>query len=970
MRFYFLGILLLLFIAAIGAAYLYYRFFLKRRYSRERFAFIGLATISSFLITAMFALLARGWIEEAIVAFLNNAGFEVQAFQEEEFLTSAGFTLGAAMLLAYVVINLHRNWQGAISLRESDKAELGQATNIFNDAHFSWNMRGKEIPLAVKKELQRFEVFPDPEQDTRPWHVKAATLLNLWDSQYDIDIARDWYREHDCFISNYGRDKGRVAILCTEQAATKEQLDDFIRFCQKQEGDFQKRIIATMKGDEPRQPNEHQGLQIEFRYQQELLNSLIRITHYRREIDRYFGERHLENSQTTLNQIYVPLGGHTMKVEKEKMSVDDSVENVEAYILNWLRDTQTPANEHLAVLGEYGQGKTVLSYKLVKEMLSRPNEFDRIPILISLRGRSPRNDSELDILSQWASQYDVAPRALDELHRAGKLFLILDGFDEMDLVGDTQLLRDHFSRIWGLAKYPNARILITGRQNLFTDDTERRAAIGIHNHRLGRSYAKAIYLDKMSREQTGSALREVAPATRDEILAVVDQLGPHGSFVQLISRPSTLYQLSTIWDQELAGKKERLNSAEVISRFLDATYDRQQQKQAAFLTSNERDYFMMGIAVSMMMAEGDTNQIRNQQLEQTVAKLWEGFPEALEPYTDAHEGDRPLLHLSKRLKEQSRPLDTLNKDIRAAGILVHELSGRDTFAFAHKSYMEFLVSKFYAMLLLQTKFDRITLIKVNAIRKALNYTPAGMKYSSDIQRFSAEHIAAQVEITENGQVIPVKGNEVQYDRYLRRKLSSGMARWFPNIIGWLSFHPAQKFMLYLSLASLLLGGLLFILPAEGGYGLSFIEYILLAVYLAWGLSIWYFNLHKEQNNTLYLSPLHHRHLIYHQSAMELEVYQGTLQTLYLRLIRANLSLEKPRKLIIHILALMVFVTGLCTGTGTVAVAVAVAGTVAVPVAVAVAVAAAAAVAFAVAFASHSQSYSHSYSYSQSQAQSQ
>ena len=142
-------------------------------------------------------------------------------------------------------------------------------------------------------------------------------------------------------------------------------------------------------------------------------------------------------------------------------------------------------NEHLAIMGEYGQGKTVLAHKLVREILNRPEEFDRIPILISLRGRSPRNESGLDILSKWAAQYDVPPRALEELHRAGKLLLILDGFDEMDLVGDTQLLRDHFSRIWGLAKYPNSRIIVTGRQNLFTDDSERRAAIGIHNHRIG-----------------------------------------------------------------------------------------------------------------------------------------------------------------------------------------------------------------------------------------------------------------------------------------------------------------------------------------------------------------------------------------------------------------------------------------------------------------------------------------------------
>lgn len=142
MRFYFLSILLILFIIASGV-FVYYFVFLKRRYSRERFAFIGLASVSSFLITAMFALLARGWIEEILFALLNAVGLEVQLFQKDELLLNVGFTLGAAILLAYLVLGLHRNWNGPISQREANEEELGRSTNIFNNAHFYWNMRGK-----------------------------------------------------------------------------------------------------------------------------------------------------------------------------------------------------------------------------------------------------------------------------------------------------------------------------------------------------------------------------------------------------------------------------------------------------------------------------------------------------------------------------------------------------------------------------------------------------------------------------------------------------------------------------------------------------------------------------------------------------------------------------------------------------------------------------------------------------------
>ena len=380
-------------------------------------------------------------------------------------------------------------------------------------------------------------------------------------------------------------------------------------------GNFHKLIIA-IAGDGERTVQVEDGHHIEFRYESELLNNLIPLVKYKDFIDDYFNQHTLENSSLKLSEMYVPLGGQSMIAEKRQLETDESLASVEEHILNWVKSRQVNSTEHLAILGDYGQGKTVLMHKLVKEMLDKPAIYDRIPILIELRGLSPRNSHNIAaILSQWANRFQAKAEALEELHKAGKLFIILDGFDEMDLVGDTHLLFEHFSQLWTLARVPNSMIIIAGRPNLFADHEERRIALGIQKPRIHLPYAKAIYLDKLTNLQIEHVLRNVRPQTKEGILKALESTKGNGSFAELVSRPSTLYQLSTVWDSELAKQKDQLYSATVISSFLKKAYDRQEKKDATVLTSSERHYFMMGIAVGMMLDHSYTNQIKNKDLE-------------------------------------------------------------------------------------------------------------------------------------------------------------------------------------------------------------------------------------------------------------------------------------------------------------------------------------------------------------------
>ena len=575
--------LIFLFALALVAVYVYYRY-IKRRYTRERFAFFGVSALSAFMLAAL-TLLFKNSPATLLIVHVANALFDLKIPTDQfgaSFADVVAFCVGS-FLLFQIINQLHRNWNGSISTRDHQQQEIGRVPGILqNTKIYIKVIRGDEtIEIYQSEPDQKREVFRDFAEDNRLWHRKVMDLLHLIDRQYDIN-ENDWYRDHHCYISSYGGDGERVGIFCCEEPPSDAAVSTFIDFVNTREGQFFKIVIAVNNALGAKYTDQLQGYRIEWRNEAEMLDDLLVMSSYKRRINGYFSKPLEEGGDLSLNDMYVPLGGSVMKMERGAIKRDRGVKNVEAYILNWLRDSDTNPNEHLAVLGQYGQGKTALAHKIVKEILDHQDNYRVIPVLISLQGLSARNESELDLLGRGAQGFSAPAQALQELHRAGKLFIVLDGFDEMDLVGDTELLFNHFIQLWELARVKKAKILITGRPNLFADDEERRMALGIQEPRAYLPYVKAIYLDKLTRPQIETVLRETAPDTRDDILQALDASTEDSSFAELITRPSTLYQLSAVWDQKMAARKDRLNSAEVIGEFLQQDYDRQEKRQRRF----------------------------------------------------------------------------------------------------------------------------------------------------------------------------------------------------------------------------------------------------------------------------------------------------------------------------------------------------------------------------------------------------
>jgi len=947
----FVFVFFLLFIA-LAAVYLYYRY-IKLRYTRERFAFFGVSTLATFSIFGLTLLFARNPILSTLVSLYNQSFASNIQLPDTTGVSFEAILLFIACLfmLWYTINNLHHRWDGVVSTRQAGFSDTLQAVSIFGDARFYLKViqNKEEIKIYQQEEKKKRDVFGDNDPDRRPWYERAKNLFNLLDRQYDIS-EEDWYGEHQCYIARYGQEEERIGILCVEHPPENNTLDAFLKFVKTKNGEFHKLIIAISEEGES-SLKEYGGQRLEYRYETELLDSLLSLSEYRRYIKGYFNQRKLENSELRLADMYVPLGGHKMGIEKEKLIREEALLSVETYVLDWLKDSQQNKNEHLAILGDYGQGKTVLTHKIIKEILAHPEEYSRVPILIELRGLSPRNDDEFGILGHWAKLFKAQAEALWELHRAGKLFIILDGFDEMDLVGDTELLFNHFAQLWRLARVPNAKILITGRPNLFENDKERRRALGIQSPRNYLPYARAIYLDKLTDPQIEKVLRNTQAATKQGILQALKASTEDSSFAELITRPSTLYQLSTVWDSELAKYKDRLNSAVVIGSFLNKTYERQQQKEANILTSFERDYFLTGIAVGMMLKNGYTNQIKHKDLEELVKQLWTNYPEKLPAYKDGMEGATALENLKTRLRQNEKALETILKDVRVGGVLVQDLSGRDLFKFAHKSYLEYLISVFIAGYRLKSDYNPYLLMKVNAIVMATGFSQARLLTSPDVEQFTAELIAAQIEIKDQeGNPLPVKGNEAAYAKSLFKQLIIDpypiLGRFFPKLTGWLSIHIDQKFFALIGLTSIA-SLITFLLTTNDTLKLSMVWLNTICCF-CWGGVLLSYRWKPDRLHKIKPSPFLTNSKLYLAACRLMDLPETQFPPSYKLLMEAGYQNAAYKEIRFALLAYFILLSGAFAGAGAVAFAGAGAVAVAVAFAGAVAVAVAGAGAGAVA----------------------
>jgi hypothetical protein len=319
---------------------------------------------------------------------------------------------------------------------------------------------------------------------------------------------------------------------------------------------------------------------------------------------------------------------------------------------------------------------------------------------------------------------------------AGRLLIIFEGFDEMDLAMDKKLRLQNFISLWEGFNYKNAKLLFTGRPNFFFDTEEQKRCLR-DDINIENNYAQAVHLAFFSNEQIGASLHKLAANTKKDIMDLVDN---NAQFAENISRPSILRMVATIWEKKLSKDKERINSARVMDEYIKSTYERQTKKGKLQLYDVERAYFMEAIAVYMVVNDLP-NQINSHQLSQVIRNLIKIMPKAVSLSARNLKHDPQILTQRFDFTGNKQLAESIENDVRNCGLLVTDLTKDNTFKFAHKSFMEFLAAKVFADWMVRKESNNQV---VESIVNAFKLKRKHIFLQPEIRKFFGEMLANNI----------------------------------------------------------------------------------------------------------------------------------------------------------------------------------------------------------------------------------
>ena len=728
-----LHILSLIFAFLTIIVWIYFRLKRKYQYTRERYAFFSSALIFNLAVYAL-SIIQGEPVEitliNYILKFFEYPTIENYNFGFKDKLLIIFFIIILAIWFCYI----YKNWSLNISNYQYEQNKLAKEGQYLTDALYTlrnWDSIYTYTPQDTPNDELNIK---EAEIEKKAWHVQVAELLTLYSNQYKININNDWYEQEHCYLSTYGQTNTPLAIFCKHEQPSEARINEFIKFAQRVlKSDNYRYIVAIKQGKIDEKRTTQSGIEYHIISEEHLLNKLINFEDYFQTIrENYEKTPIMDGYKYTISDIYTEPECIVYE-QKEKPETPTSIED---YIINWVNDTKD--KKQISILGEYGQGKSVFSQRITYRLATETQLSNRIPIIIELRGKFPKSYKNIiNFFSDWGTQYSINPKALLKLYYAGRLLLIFEGFDEIEMVGDKKIRMEHFKSIWR-CNTPNSKIIITGRPNYFSNDREQKAFLRTEETEFSRQYCKEIHIQKFDKTRVINVLRNFPTDTKEEILDVWKQQDENSSFIDLISRPSSLFLTCAIWkERKLSDKKNNLNSSTIINEFLLHCYDRQEQKgyKEVILSRSERAYFMQGIAVGMCITNKYTNQISESNLNVLVKKLIENCPEQLAQDNISTSNKALKKRYDKRYNE-----DDILLDIRTCGVLVRDTMTIDTFKFAHKSFLELLVSKYYTTFLFQENYDQkgLEIISHRAIKNSLSIIEDELTQTPDVFQFIIE----------------------------------------------------------------------------------------------------------------------------------------------------------------------------------------------------------------------------------------
>lgn len=667
---------------------------LRRKFTRERYAFAALGATLSIVFLGIGAISAAPpWT--AIATILAQILDKPSLLPPPPNWAEKALVLGFCAYALWLLNKAFLKWDGPVSVRQYNMSCLHESTNYLAEGlSETFRIYKREAPSPIYERLDRAVLHSalEPPLEHKAWRDEARELFELRWQQYVFDIDQGWHEKASCWIGSDMKTGGTVALMCCQKDPGQESLRNFVAYVERlrdMEAEEVEFLLAVRDGPVAKS-YKVANRDIQTETEDSLLHDLVDFTDYIMDLRRRVEREPLPDSHLTLTDIYTP----SRLTDREGNKLDTTLED---YLSAWL---QEPGQRHLAVLGEYGQGKStgtlMFTYRLlvVRDLLSV-----RVPLFIELRGKSPSTLQPVELLGAWASAYRIDPRALMKLLAKGRLFIIFEGFDEMAGVADPEARLNHFRALWKFC-FPAAKLVFTGRPNFFLDDTELKASLGVGSPLGAGPYCEHVHLRPFDLEQIADSLRWAEPDLLEEVLALARQ---DQKFFDIVSRPSLLYIVSRLWRlPEFSQITETVNAAMVMGVFIQHCYRRQTEKHRGsphfmVLMESERKFFMDGIATFMAQKESQ-NQITRQQLNEVVSALYAVLPSNLHDHAGLP--GETIAALQERLSNREDALEAVQTDVRTCGLLVRDYSRANALKFPHKSFFEYLLGAFVANTLL------------------------------------------------------------------------------------------------------------------------------------------------------------------------------------------------------------------------------------------------------------------------------
>ena len=149
--------------------------------------------------------------------------------------------------------------------------------------------------------------------------------------------------------------------------------------------------------------------------------------------------------------------------------------DAEDFVGEWARRDDVPHG--LAILGSYGTGKSSLARRLAYKFADnyRMGHGSRIPLLLELKDFTAHQDVKGLITHELVNRHRVANGSFEmfqSLNEAGRLILLLDGFDEMKEGMTLDALVYNFYQLGTLLR-GRAKVMLFGRPTIFESQSEQ-----------------------------------------------------------------------------------------------------------------------------------------------------------------------------------------------------------------------------------------------------------------------------------------------------------------------------------------------------------------------------------------------------------------------------------------------------------------------------------------------------------------